>query len=889
MKSKHKQATTRPSANERGSALVLVLGVLSLLLISATVFIFTANTEREAAAVGADVTKARLMAKGKMELAVAYLYYAATNAAGNGSMYPGTSIMGAGAAGSDWENIYHAASAWSPTYADDLGDAFHVDYGFDYTPATNTSDMNGSPSWQLIIDDKGDADSTNDELVGRATYVIIDESGKLNPNFLINPTEPFFDEDDSGSQNGTEYYQDWDGGGFTSTPINEGSEARYGYSPSEIDIAGGIKTHLGITSLFSDANRFESKRNPNSTPKMKKWLSWTQMYKADYNGKLFDGTDDDELKSLKNVLFPCGFDKEAYRHTDGVDYQRFSVGTFDWSTATVAGLQTATAAVWTKAGAESTSIPWLAALVASYDGADADTNPDIPDADLKNQVAANLIDYCDTDNNATHNYGSGNTYCGLEKVPYINEVAISFRYVISDGIDGISGTGDDIGTLTIFGYVEMVNIYGEDLSFNDNEVSLDVTGYFDDNVGPVESVLNLTAAGNPVTLGPISGSGDYYHVVPMTPVTITLDAATLGWGPVSSFDNIQIRNVEAVFKSAAGDVRDFSVISKDTNTVASLGDGGVAYAAAETEDPRCNTVDAMWSWDPNSAAALSTTDFSSGTGTLAVSGASYLGAKNTNANPSSGDDTEIATDPAAGISTAFIRNAPMLSLWELGAIHRGEPWRTINLTKYNDTTATVGSYGYGDAILLDQCCVGPEKYADGRFNVNSPLADAWYALLYGIKVGTGYGHSTPATGALLDSTQITAAKLAAIVATTNGNAAFTSRGQIAEIAELQALDTLQTDSTTATNALQEEIIGKIANLLTTRTNYFTILVTAQVVKDLGTVPDPIPAGDRPSSWSQLDTSPSQWVDILAEVKQIAVVYRDAHTNEFKIENIQTLE
>lgn len=31
------------------------------------------------------------------------------------------------------------------------------------------------------------------------------------------------------------------------------------------------------------------------------------------------------------------------------------------------------------------------------------------------------------------------------------------------------------------------------------------------------------------------------------------------------------------------------------------------------------------------------------------------------------------------LSTAYIRNAPMQSLWELGVIHRGAAWQTLNL------------------------------------------------------------------------------------------------------------------------------------------------------------------------------------------------------------------
>ena len=62
-------------------------------------------------------------------------------------------------------------------------------------------------------------------------------------------------------------------------------------------------------------------------------------------------------------------------------------------------------------------------------------------------------------------------------------------------------------------------------------------------------------------------------------------------------------------------------------------------------------------------------------------------------------DVETATNPAwegdnAGqhISTAVIRNAPMRSPWELGFIHRGIPFQTINLKKAG---------GFGSEVLVD--------------------------------------------------------------------------------------------------------------------------------------------------------------------------------------------
>jgi len=63
------------------------------------------------------------------------------------------------------------------------------------------------------------------------------------------------------------------------------------------------------------------------------------------------------------------------------------------------------------------------------------------------------------------------------------------------------------------------------------------------------------------------------------------------------------------------------------------------------------------------------------------------------------------------ISTAFIRHAPMQSPWELGMIHRGSKWRTLNLSKATNVSAEGNggaAYEDGDGQILDQVKMVPE-------------------------------------------------------------------------------------------------------------------------------------------------------------------------------------
>ncbi len=154
-------------------------------------------------------------------------------------------------------------------------------------------------------------------------------------------------------------------------------------------------------------------------------------------------------------------------------------------------------------------------------------------------------------------------------------------------------------------------------------------------------------------------------------------------------------------------------------------------------------------------------------------------------------DKENATDPAwlgehgslvtdeKHLSTAFIRNAPMQSLWELGVIHRAAAWQTINLkravvsnggtprrinlTDFKDKTdgaSTTTAYVDGDAVLLDQVKLTEDMKSSGKLDVNMLFEDPasynlpanWNkniakALFYNISIGQQVGD-------LYDSTKI---------------------------------------------------------------------------------------------------------------------------------------
>lgn len=223
-------------------------------------------------------------------------------------------------------------------------------------------------------------------------------------------------------------------------------------------------------------------------------------------------------------------------------------------------------------------------------------------------------------------------------------------------------------------------------------------------------------------------------------------------------------------------VSDAGVITPvNAETVA---DGDTVYLSGiEVRDPRQNlnltknttqgvdfvTAASDWKCDPK--LQVRETADESDIGSMRVKGktAEFSGQKNDCSNPSepfsdtdkySSDnsvnwkkncDRENVTDPAyiddgttkRFMSTAYIANAPMRSLWELGAIHRGKAWQTINLkwaggsaadstfsyqdNKYNnaDKLSQEGiSYEQGDGGILDQVKLTSATHSSGKVNVN---------------------------------------------------------------------------------------------------------------------------------------------------------------------------
>lgn len=233
--------------------------------------------------------------------------------------------------------------------------------------------------------------------------------------------------------------------------------------------------------------------------------------------------------------------------------------------------------------------------------------------------------------------------------------------------------------------------------------------------------------------------------------------------------------------------------------------------------------------------------------------------KAANNGPAWGDDTNH-------LSTAYIRNAPMQSLWELGVIHRGAAWQTLNLKaagapggtgsispsdmkqglSWDNPSGT--SYANGDGGILEQVKLTEKAYSYGLVNINMLCSDTninegyqseyddqmGQALFYYIKCGQEINDfETNGTGTALESTGEVVSYLRA-----STNRPFASRTQFLDWSSggnslANAFGVVS--MTNASDAQQEEIVGKTINLLKAEqsaSNVIQFIVVAQTIRDV---------------------------------------------------------
>ncbi len=557
-------------------------------------------------------------------------------------------------------------------------------------------------------------------------------------------------------------------------------------------------------------------------------------------------------------------------------------------------------------------IPWLAFFGYDKNGVIDDTGPlkeTFPSVSARRrQIAANLIDYSDTTGVPSHdnvnnpratwaNAGNDPLYTGDGNTPYINEVGFNVH------IAAVRTTATKV-TITFTPEIEFeaINIYN---ATNTNiwmaaRYSLDyktvvngvTTAYPGASTVSAFTALTWAAAGGP-RYAKINFNG--------TAITNTI-TVTSGSSPVISVTECKLNVDKAVLSTSNSGTNnvDCSLIKKSsslwtmisnwtTATVGATATPSEFSIAFQTNDPRQNLNPGDWSTTetPSAAIAPASAPYAS-VGTLGTKNI-FNGVAVDPSAPSGDKDLEIVTEPAFNpgaavglqrLSTAYIRNSVMLSPWELGFIHRGAAWQTLNLKEYDPNKANKfvaanvpnttypynripggGAYsdpvnGGGDANILNQIKMGNATFlgnltSNNKININSTYVDSdthnnitLQALLSNIRIGNNPANIGIAAGDAEGSKVVPSIEMYNVI---NGIMNRTGMDYVtrAEVANAmycagpssfkRALSESVCGIVQNTDAKQEELIGKFINLCDVggKNNYFYVIITAQAIKDIG--------------------------------------------------------
>ena len=282
-------------------------------------------------------------------------------------------------------------------------------------------------------------------------------------------------------------------------------------------------------------------------------------------------------------------------------------------------------------------------------------------------------------------------------------------------------------------------------------------------------------------------------------------------------------------------------------------------------------------------------------------------------------------------STAFIPNHPITSLWQLGAVSRGEPAQTVNLKKYGGPRGG-RKYADGDAWLLDYFKlneVAPDQAIPGKFNPNCFNALSYRYLLANIPANPDPNETAVYQPGRLKDQGIDVVRNSffdnliedqnddQIVYMENNLFKFTEelnyelprygslqqeRDLPPEQAAKQSWSPVEAffnfvkiegepkykmagSSKNANDRMAESLIGCTAGLLSTRYEYFTVFAIGQNLKYLGKLTTMNNEAFKNQLINPIELTvdgEKGWYSILATQLRLMTIQRDCWKNEMKI-------
>ena len=1065
------QKTKKDRQNERGSALLLVLGILSLVLIMGMSFVFTARTERQVAQANSSQMSAKLIAQSALNRIISDMGYYFRDDDDKPLAYPSVELTNDGepitfglqeAPDSDKGMQFCAVSknlhigTIDDDEQDHFNDLLHLE-SFDETndvyyeslPQVSIIDkVSGKETFTqpITVTYKDADDKTCTDVIGRYGYIILEEGSKIDVNSALSFSGkiPFAPKDgkiyiDNESKDllkdysriGSPYEDDEDSDYVINITDDESEDEIKNGSNGEENVEGNNTVRRGWSLEEIQLKKNFWDKLPDGSSKVKKapWMSYAHLSNAlgkkdftkeSFNYTFFSGEDieafwDADAKKERNRFDLSGFTafgKEPGTTDDNIDYSyRMEHNFWELTSSEQSDLQeNAKKKIDQLTGASGSSKRaefWkdIDEGVIYYDGKEKgfwyevsdsgtvtkhedatdkeyggipwlDKMRDDDDKSVSDQVAANLIDYSDKDDIASTDFKielgddgtwAEPTYCGNERVPYINE--IDLKVEMTRDAD-ITATGDSYSfKMNVKAMAELVNIYcNDDETGNceavpdDLHVQIRIVGEF--TVTEVKFAFRpdefgntaLTEIGRTSKTYPMGGDAGFlsltsankipnfhlgYQVMELNGQVFPKEGQTendfpqpvylqtQGLDDVKYYFSYKISQIIAVVykdtlkNDALCDVaffpkEDYYVLPEtDAYSPTTTSFTGPYILTMQANDPRCNLIakkndtgwdDKLWKIEKYDAANGTEPDESLGDDEKGRDNSNFKTVVDDLKNKLDDKDWEhdvtFEGSSARSFSTAYIRNAPMQSLWELGAIHRGAPYQTINLKKFKDPNAHAdptipsasGKYSEGDAAILDYVKIGPLRFAKGRVNANTRNLGAIDLLLKDITEETYDGEDLPSGDSVKYNLTIDDDDL---MDTDKYPASF-NRGVMANI----LFDMLDSDVKTDRDA--EALIGKTAGLLTTRLDTYSVYIVAEALREMRDIPDdttfeaikdtlinPIKvkhylrkADDKYFDQDDVKTS---YCSIMGVQRMLVQLVRDAWRNEIKVERVQYLE
>ena len=1070
------QKTKKDRQNERGSALLLVLGILSLVMVMGMSFVFTARTERHVAQANSSQMSAKMIAQSALNRVISDMgFYFFDDKNGNDKVdsdevypYPAVDLYDeddndnpiafklqdqSDSDGLQLRAISKNVSIESVNNNEqsDFNDALRLDIAGDSSnnvyealpQLTMLDKVSGKETYAhpITVKYKDDNAKWCTDVIGRYGYVILEEGSKIDVNSALSFSEkvPFAPKEAKISSKDENKYIIKDYNRIAS-PYETDADTDYVFAIAKNDAGGAeddidnedssvegkntVRQGLSMEEIQLPAKFWKKLPAGSSNVKKAPWMSYAHLSNAlgkenfakeCFNYTFFNGEDieafwDSDDKKERSRFDLTGFTASENTDDDASYDDRIKENFWELTTTEQSDLQENAKKkidVLTGAGTGGSSKRaefWqdIDDGIVYYDGKDGgfwyelsesgnvtketdtekyggipwlDKMKDDNDKSVSDQVAANLIDYSDKDDIACTDFkielgndGSWTepTYCGNERVPYINEIDLKMEMTREANI---SATGDTYSfKMNLKAMTELVNIYcnGDETSDceavpDDLHVEIRIVGEFtvkeekwayqyDAATGTNE----LKKIGESSKTYPMGGDAGYlaltsankipnfhlgYQVMELNGQVFPKEGQTdtdfpqpisiqeSGLDDVKYYFSYKISQIIAVvykdtLKNDAlcdvaffpkEDANYYELLEADAYSPTTPSFSGPYILTMQANDPRCNLIAKKTDtgWDDKLWKVMKY-DATTGDEPENTLGNDEKGRDNSNFKTAVDDlknklddkdwesDVTFEDTDTCSFSTAFIRNAPMQSLWELGAIHRGAPYQTINLKKFTEPKDASGKYSDGDAAILDYVKIGPLRFAKGRVNANSRNLGAIEILLKGIKdKGSQTYDGIQETGVNFDySLTIADNELMAFPTSFN-------RGVMANLL------TKMTKAHVDLDRDAEAWIGKTAGLLTTRMDTYSVYIVAEALREMRDIPDettfdaikdtlvnPVKVthciradedyNNATSSYRSAGEKTS-YCSILGTQRMLVQLVRDAWRNEIKVERVQYLE